>query len=120
MRATQNAGIRTQYLHYEGQEAKAILVQNAEHDEQRMTTDQNQTIATHNQHRTDRTQAPLWHEDDFVSGHVQTAIQYWKETILTAHPQRDECLGYIGGLRLNDFNLYQQVFSKVTNLKGQT
>ena len=32
-----NAGIRTQYLDYEGQEAKAILVQNAERDEQRKT-----------------------------------------------------------------------------------
>ena len=69
-----------------------------------MTTDQNQTIATHYQHRTDRTYAPLWHEDDFVSGHVQTAIQYWKETILTAHHQRDEILGYIGGVRLSEFN----------------
>ena len=80
-----------------------ILVQNTEHDKQRMATDQNQTIATHRQHRTDRTQAPLWHEDQFVSGHVQTAIQYWKETILTAHPQRDELLGYIGGVRLSEF-----------------
>ena len=102
-RAARNAGIRTQYLHYEGQEAKAILVQNAEHDEQRMTTDHNQTIDAQHQHRTGRTQASLWHEDDFVSGHVQTAIQYWKETILTAHPQRDEFLGYIGGVRLSEF-----------------
>ena len=38
-----------------------------------------------------------------LSGHVQTAIQYWKETILTAHPQRDEFLGYIGGVRLSEF-----------------
>ena len=80
-----------------------ILEQNAEHDEQRMTTDHNQTIDAHHQHRTDRTQAPLWHEDDFVSGHAQTAIQYWKETVLTAHPQRDEFLGYIGGVRLSEF-----------------
>ena len=65
--------------------------------------DQNQIIATHHQHRMDRTQAPLWHEDDFVSGHVQTAIQYWKETILTTHPQRDEFLGYIGGVCLSEF-----------------
>ena len=50
-----------------------------------------------------RTQAPLWHKDDFVSGHVQTAVQYWKETILTGHPQRDELLGYIGGVRLSEF-----------------
>ena len=68
-----------------------------------MTTDHNQTIDAHHQHRTGRTQAPLWHEDDFVSGHVQTAIQYWKETILTAHPQRDEFMGYIGGVRLSEF-----------------
>ena len=69
-----------------------------------MTTDQNQTIAIHSQHRADRTQAPLWHEEDnFVSGHVQTAIQYWKEKILTAHPQWDEFLGYIGGVRLSEF-----------------
>ena len=80
-----------------------ILEQNAEHDEQRMTTDHNQIIDAHHQHRTDRTQAPLWHEDDFVSGHAQTAIQYWKETVLTAHPQRDEFLGYIGGVRLSEF-----------------
>ena len=80
-----------------------ILVQNAEHDEQRKTADHNQTIDAHHQHRTGRTQAPLWHEDDFVSGHVQTAIQYWKETILTAHPQRDEFLGSIGGVRLSEF-----------------
>ena len=66
-----------------------------------MTTDHNQSIDAH--HRTGRTQAPLWHEDDFVSGHVQTAIQNWKETILTAHPQRDELLGYIGGVRLSEF-----------------
>ena len=102
-RAARNAGIRTQYLQYEGQEAKAILLQNAEHDEQRMTTDQNRTIATHNQHRTDRTQAPLWHEDDFASEHVQTGIQNWKETILTAHPQGDELLDYIGGVHLSEF-----------------
>ena len=102
-RAARYAGIRTQYLHYEGQEAKAILVQKAEHDEQPTTTDHSQTIDTHHQHRPDRTQVPLWHEDDFVSGHVQTAIQYWKETILTHHPQRDEFLGYIGGVRLNEF-----------------
>ena len=68
-----------------------------------MTTDRNQAIATHHQHQTDRTQAPLWHEDDFLSGHVQTAIKYWKETILTAHPHRDEILGYIGGERLSEF-----------------
>ena len=68
-----------------------------------MTTGHNQTIDAHHQYRTGRTQAPLWHEDDFVSGHVQTAIQYWKETILTAHPQRDEFLGYIGGVRLSEF-----------------
>ena len=80
-----------------------ILVQNAEHDEQRKTTDHNQTIDVHHQHRTGRTQAPLWHKDDFVSGHVQAAIQYRKETILTAHPQRDEYLGYIGGVRLSEF-----------------
>ena len=102
-RAARNAGIRTQYLHYEGQEAKAILIQNAEHDEQRMITDQNYTIDAHHQHRTGRTHAPLWLKDDFVSVHVQTAIQYWKETILTAHPQRDEFLGYIGGVRLSKF-----------------
>ena len=87
----------------EGQEAKTRLVQNAEHDEQRMTTDHKQNIDAHHQHRTGRTQAPLWHEDDFVSGHVQTAIQYWKETILTVHPQRDEFRGYIGGVRLSEF-----------------
>ena len=68
-----------------------------------MTTDHNQTIDAQHQHRTGRTQASLWHEDDFVSGNVQTAIQYWKETILTAHPQRDEFLGYIGGVRLSEF-----------------
>ena len=88
-----------------------------------MTTDQNQTKATHNQHRTDRIQVPLGHEDDFVSGHVQTAIQYWKETVLTAHPQRDEFLGYIGGEAYASeslLTLCQQVFSKVPNLKGQT
>ena len=85
------------------QDAKAILIQNAEHDEQRKTTDQYQTIDAHHQHRTGRTQAPLWHEDDFVSGHVQTALQYWKETILAAHPQRDELLGYIGSVRLSEF-----------------
>ena len=68
-----------------------------------MTTDHSQTIDIHRQHQPDRTQAPLWHEDDFVSGHVQTAIQYWRETILTDHPQRDEFLGYIGGVRLNEF-----------------
>ena len=55
------------------------------------------------QHRMGRTQAPLWHEDDFVSGHVQTAIQHWKGTIPTAQPQRDEFLGYIGGVRLSEF-----------------
>ena len=58
-RTARNAGIRTQHLHYEGHEAKAILVQNAEHDEQRMTTDHNETIDAHHQHRTGRTQAPL-------------------------------------------------------------
>ena len=85
-----------------------MLVQNAEHDEQRKTTDYNQTIDAHHQHRTGRTQAPLWHNDDFVSGHVQTAIQYWKEMIPTVHPQRDEFLGYIGGVRLIEFiDLYQ-------------
>ena len=68
-----------------------------------MTMDHNQTIDSHHQHRTGRTQAPSWHEDDFVSGHVQTAKQYWKETILTGHPQRDEFLGYIGGVRLSEF-----------------
>ena len=61
-------------------------------------------MATHHEHRTDRTQAPHWHEDQFASGHVQTAIQYWKGTILAAHPQRVELLGYIGGVRLSDFN----------------
>ena len=61
------------------------------------------TIATHHQYRTNRTQAPLWHEDDFVSGHVQTAIQHWKKTILTTYPQRDEFLGYIGGVPLSEF-----------------
>ena len=68
-----------------------------------MITDHSQTIDIHRQHWPDRTQAPLWHEDDFVSGHAQTAIQYWRETILTDHPQRDEFLGYIGGVRLNEF-----------------
>ena len=74
-----------------------LLVQNA----RRTTHDHGPESdhRTHNQHRTDRTQAPLWHEDDFVSGHVQ----YWKQTILTAHPQRDELLGYIGGVRLSEF-----------------
>ena len=38
-----------------------------------------------------------------MSGQVQTAIQHWKETILIAHPQRDEFLGYIGGVRLSEF-----------------
>ena len=92
-RAARNAGIRTQYLHYEGQEAMAILVQNAEHDEQRTTTDQNLTISTHHQQQTDRLRAPLWYGDDFVSGHVQTSLQYWEEMILTTHPRRDEFLG---------------------------
>ena len=41
--------------------------------------------------------------DDFVSGHVQTVLQYWKETILTTHPQRDELSDYIGGSRLSEF-----------------
>ena len=68
-----------------------------------MTTEHSQTIDIHRQHRPDRTQASLWHEDDLVSGHVQTAIQYWRETILTDHRQRDEFLGYIGGVRLNKF-----------------
>ena len=36
-------------------------------------------------------------------GHIQTTIQYWKETILTAHPQRDELLGYIGSIHLSEF-----------------
>ena len=85
-----------------------------------MTTDPKQNIATHNQHRTDRTQAPLGLEDDSVSGHVQTAIQSWKETILTAQPKRDKFLGYIGGVRFSDFNPCQEVLSKVPNLKGQT
>ena len=58
-------------------------MQNDEHDEQRMITDHNQTIAAHNQHRAGPTRAPLWYEDDFVSRHVQTAIQYWKETVST-------------------------------------
>ena len=68
-----------------------------------MTTDHNHTIDAHHQHRTGRTKAPLSHEDDFVSGHVQTTIQYWKETILTAHPQRNDFLGYVGGVRLSEF-----------------
>ena len=80
-----------------------ILVQNAEHDEQRTTTGENLVISTQHQHRTDQTHAPLWHGADFVSGHVQTARKYWKETILTAHPQRDKSLGYIGGVRLSEF-----------------
>ena len=77
-----------------------ILVQNAEHDEQRTITDPNLTISTYHQHRTDRTQAPLWHGDDFVLGHVKTTLQYWKEMIPTALPQRDEGLGC---LRLSEF-----------------
>ena len=80
-----------------------ILIQNAEHDKQQTTADQNSTTSTHHQHRMDRTQAPLWHGDDFVSGHLQTALQYGKETILTTYPQRDEFLGYIGGVRLSEF-----------------
>ena len=40
------------------------------------TERQTRRIATHHQHQTDRTQAPLWHEDDFVAGHAQTAILY--------------------------------------------
>ena len=44
----------------------------------RRTTDDHEPeldhVATHHLHRTDRTQTPLWHEDDFVSGHVQIAI----------------------------------------------
>ena len=92
-----------------------MLVQNDEHDEQRMTTDQNQIIATHDQHRMNQTQVPLWHDDGPVSRHVQIAMQYWKKTILTAQPQRDEFLGYIEVVRLSDFNLCQQVFSKVPN-----
>ena len=71
--------------------------------EQHTTTDHNLTIATHHPHRTGRAQAPLWHGDDFVSWHVQTALQYWKENILTALPLRDEFLGYIGGVRLGKF-----------------
>ena len=81
-------GIRTQCLHYEGQEAKAILLQNAEHDEQRTIMDQNPTTLTHHQHRTDRTRAPLWHKDECVSSHVQTALPYWKEMILATHQPR--------------------------------
>ena len=68
-----------------------------------MTTDHNQIIDAHHQHLTGRTQAPLWHEDDFVSGHVQTTVQYWKETILTSQPQLDELLCYIGGIRFSEF-----------------
>ena len=95
--------ILTRYLHYEDQEAKAILIQNVEHDEQRTTTDQNLIISTHHQHRTDRIRAPLWHVDNFVSGYyVQTTLQYWKGTFLATYPQRDEFLGYIGGERLSE------------------
>ena len=61
------------------------------------------TTSTHHQHRTDRTRAPLWHGDDFVSGHVQTALQYWKETILIIHHLRGEFLGYIGGVPVSEF-----------------
>ena len=68
-----------------------------------MATDHNQTIDAHHQHRTGRTQAPLWHEDDFVSRHVQTAIQYWKETILNSSPSTRRILGYIEGVCLSEF-----------------
>ena len=101
-RANRNDGIRTQYLYYKRQEAKVVPRQNAEYDEQSTTTDQNLTTSTHPQHRTDRTQVLLWHGDGFVSGHVHAALQYWKETILTTQPQRDEVLGYIRGVRLSE------------------
>ena len=79
-----------------------VRVQSDEHDQQRTTTDQNLTISTH-QHRTDRTRASLGVKDDFVSGRTQTTLQYWKGTFLTTHPQWDELLGYIGGVRLSRF-----------------
>ena len=63
----------------------SILVKNAEH-EQRTTTDQNPTPPTHHQHQTDQTRPLIWHRDDFVSGHVQTALPYWKETTIATHP----------------------------------
>ena len=55
-----------------------------------------------------------------IGARTNRYIQHWKEAILTAHPQRDELLGYMRGVHLSGFNLCQQVFSKVPNLKGQT
>ena len=58
------------------------------------------------------------HGGDFVSEHVQTALQNWKETIPIAHPIRDELLGYIEAYAsASSITLCQQVPSKVPNLK---
>ena len=81
---------------------KAILVQNAEHDEQRKTTDHNQTIGAHHQHRTGRTQAPLWHEDDFIGARTNL-YTILEGDYSNSSPQRDEFLGYKGGVRLSEF-----------------
>ena len=47
--------------------------------------------------------APLWHEIDFVPGRVQLEVEFWTETILKHHPDKNRILGWTQGVRLYEF-----------------
>ena len=82
----------------EEQEAGAIPVRRTAHDH----APESDHIHSH-QIQTDRTRRSLWREHDFLSGHVQTTLQYLKEIILATRSKRDKFVGYIGGVCLSKF-----------------
>ena len=47
--------------------------------------------------------APLWDEQDFVPGRVQTPTCFWANTILSDHPDREQFLSWLQGVQLDEF-----------------